>query len=59
MQKEKTNKREQTKKEKNGTVRRLLVANLVAGLALVTVTVVALWALGLLPSVLAMVGLRI
>ena len=43
------------KKRKKSTVRRLVVANLMALLTLVTVTVVTLWALGLLPSILAFV----
>ncbi len=48
MQKEK-------KKEKRGTVKRLLLANLLALFALFFVTVVALWAMGLLGSILAFI----
>lgn len=42
-------------KKKKSTVRRLVVANLLALLTFLTVTVVTLWALGLLPSILAFV----
>jgi Flp pilus assembly protein TadB len=42
-------------KEKRGTVKRLLLANLFALFALFFVTVVALWAMGLLGSILAFI----
>lgn len=42
------------KKEKKGiTIKRLLIANAIATLALVTVSVTVLWALGLLGSIFA------
>ena len=45
-------KKKTAKKEKN-SIRRLLIANAIATLALVTVAVTVLWALGLLGSILA------
>ncbi len=48
MKKEKT-----AKQEKRGSIKRLLIANAIATLALVTVTVTVLWALGLLGSIFA------
>ncbi len=41
------------KKEKKSTLRRLLIANLIAALALLTTAVTVLWALGLLGSIFA------
>lgn len=41
------------KKKKPTTTKRLLVANLIATLALVTISVTVLWALGLLGSIFA------
>ena len=49
MQHAKHNKTE----KKASTVRRLLWANVIAALALLTVTTVTLWALGLLDSIVA------
>ena len=45
-------KKKDTKKKK-GSIKRLVIANAIATLALVTVAVTVLWALGLLNSVLA------
>ncbi len=45
----------QKEKKKRSTVKRLLVANLLALFALFFVIVVALWAMGLLGSVLAFI----
>ena len=41
------------KKKKSGSLKRLLIANALATLALVSVGVTVLWALGLLGSILA------
>ena len=41
------------KKNKSGSIKRLLVANAIATLALITVSVTVLWALGLLGSIFA------
>ena len=40
-------------KKKSGSIKRLLVANAIATLALVTTAVTVLWALGLLGNILA------
>ena len=45
-------KKKDTKKKK-GSIKRLVIANAIATLALVTVAVTVLWALGLLNSILA------
>ena len=41
------------KKKKVGSIKRLVIANAIATLALITVGVTVLWALGLLGSILA------
>ena len=41
------------KRRKKGSIKRLLIANAIATLALVTVAVTVLWALGLLGSIFA------
>ena len=41
------------KNKRKGSIKRLLIANAIATLALVTVTVAVLWALGLLGSIFA------
>ena len=43
------------KGKKKSTVKRLVIANLIAALALLTVTVVTLFALGLLDSIFAFI----
>ena len=50
----KKTKRCETKKRKS-TVKQLVIANLIAALALLTVTVVTLFALGLLDSIFAFI----
>ena len=42
-----------TQKKKSGNIKRLLVANAIATLALVTTLITVLWALGLLGNILA------
>jgi hypothetical protein len=42
-----------TERKRKSTLRRLVIANLVAALALITTAVTVLWALGLLGSVFA------
>ena len=42
-----------SQKKKKGSIKRLLIANAIATLALVTVSVTVLWALGLLGSIFA------
>ena len=42
-----------TEKKKKGSIKRLVIANAIATLALITVAVTVLWALGLLGSILA------
>ena len=46
-------KQKNTQKKKKNSIKRLLIANAIATLALVTVTVTVLWALGLLDSIFA------
>ena len=46
-------KRKNTEKKKKGSIKRLVIANAIATLALITVAVTVLWALGLLGSILA------
>lgn len=46
-------KNKDTEKKKKGSLRRLVIANVIATLALVTVAVTVLWALGLLGSIFA------
>ena len=46
-------KRKSTEKKKKGNIKRLVIANAIATLALITVAVTVLWALGLLGSILA------
>ena len=41
------------KKKKSGSIKRLLIANAIATLALITVAVTVLWALGLLGNIFA------
>ena len=43
----------QEKSQKKSSIKRLFIANAIATLALVTVTVTVLWALGLLGSIFA------
>ena len=45
-----------SQKKKKGSIKRLLIANAIATLALVTVSVTVLWALGLLGSIFAIAG---
>ena len=46
-------KQKKTQKRKKSNIKRLLVANAIATLALITVSVTVLWALGLLGNILA------
>ncbi len=41
------------KKKKAGSIKRLVIANAIATLALVTISITVLWALGLLGSIFA------
>ena len=45
--------KQKEKRKKRGTLKRLVIANLIATLALLTATVAVLWALGLLSSIFA------
>ena len=46
-------KKKKSEKKKKGSIKRLVIANVIATLALVTVAVTVLWALGLLGSIFA------
>ena len=46
-------KKKDSEKKKKGSIKRLVIANVIATLALVTVAVTVLWALGLLGSIFA------
>ena len=46
-------KKNSTDKEKSSTLKRLVIANAIATLALVTISITVLWALGLLGSIFA------
>ena len=46
-------KKKTPKKKKSDSIKRLLIANAIATLALITVAVTVLWALGLLGNILA------